>query len=139
MHPGCTLWCRRGEHDAPEQIRPDERDLLCDEAADREAEQIDSLKIHRLEKIDGSVGHRLDGVRRPAGRGADADVVERDHASIRGEGVDQSGVPVVEVPAEVLQQDERDITVTDVAVRILDPILGRDLLRHGVCVCVSRC
>src|SRR5882672_4258629 len=65
-----------------------------------------------------------------------------------GEGVDESGVPVVEVATEVLQQDERDITVTDVAVRVLDPILGRDSLRRGVgvrgslvtpCLFVSAC
>ena len=148
VHPGRALRCGRREHDAPQQVGPDERDLLRDEAADREAEQIDPLEVHRLEEGDRVVGHRLDGVRRPAGRGADADVVERDHASIRGERVDESGVPVVEVAAEVLQQDERHIAVTDVAVGVLDPVLGRDSLRRGVgvpgwrvspCVFVSAC
>ena len=71
------------------------------------------------------------GVRRPAGRGADADVVERDHASIRGERVDESGIPVVEVAAEVLQQDERHITFAEVAVGVLDPVVGRDSLRRS--------
>ena len=64
-----------------------------------------------------------------AGRGADADVVERDHASIRGERVDERGVPVVEVAAEVLQQDERHITLAEVAVGVLDRVAGRDALR----------
>jgi len=52
------------------------------------------------------VGHCFDRVRGPAGRSADADVVER---------VDKGRIPVVEVPAEVLQQDERDMTSTEFA------------------------
>ena len=44
VHPRCALWCGGGEHDAPQHVGTDERDLLCDEAAKREAEQIDSLK-----------------------------------------------------------------------------------------------
>ena len=43
-----------------------------------------------------------------------------DHASLRGERVDEGGIPVVEVAAEVLQQDERHIAGADVAVRVLD-------------------
>jgi hypothetical protein len=72
------------------------------------------------------VGHGLDGARRPATRGGDAHVVEGDHAALRHEPVDESGVPVVEVAAEVLQQDERHITDAEVAVRVLDRILGSD-------------
>ena len=89
-------------------------------------------KLHRLDEGDRVVGHRLDRVRRRAGRGADADVVERDHASIRGERVDERGIPVVEVAAEVLQQDERHLAFTEVAVRVLDRVVGRDSLRRGV-------
>ena len=128
MHPRRALGCRGREHDAPQEVGADERDLLGDEAAEREAEQIDALELHRLEEGDRVVGHRLDGVRRRAGRGADADVVEGDHASLGGELVDQRGVPVVEVAAEVLQQDERDIAFTLVAVGVLDPVVGRDSL-----------
>jgi hypothetical protein len=61
------------------------------------------------------VGHCFDRIRGPAGRSADADVVERDDASLRGERVDKGRIPVVEVPAEVLQQDERDMTSTEFA------------------------
>jgi hypothetical protein len=78
------------------------------------------------------VGHGFDGVRRRAGRGPDADVVERDHPSIRREGVDESGVPVVEVAAEVLQQHERHITVAELAVGVLDRVVGRDSLGRRV-------
>src|SRR6266702_3078294 len=42
--------CWPASRDTPQQVGTDERDLLCDEAANREAEQIDSLKVHRLEK-----------------------------------------------------------------------------------------
>jgi hypothetical protein len=105
---------------------------LRDEAADRESEQIDSLKIHRLEKGDGAVGHRFDRVRRGAGGRADADVVERDHTSVRSERVDESGVPVVEVAAEVLQQDEGHIAFTEVAIGIFDLVARRDPLSRSV-------
>ena len=137
VHPRRTLRCRGREHDASQQVGADERDLLRDEAAEREAEQIDPLKAHRLDEGDGVVGHRFDGARRPAGRGADADVVERDHASIRGERVDERGIPVVEVAAEVLQQDERHFALTEVAVRVLDRVVRRDPLdrRVGVTHC----
>jgi hypothetical protein len=78
------------------------------------------------------VGHSFDRVRGPAGCGADADVVERDDASVRGERVDEGGVPVVEVAAEVLQQDEWDVAGTEVAVGVLDRVVGRDSLRRRV-------
>ena len=128
MHPGRTLRCRGREHDASEQVGADERDLLRNEAADREAEQVDLLELHRLDEGDRVVGHRLDRVRRRACRGADAGVVERDHAPFRGERVDQGRVPVVEVAAEVLQQDEGHLPVTEVAVGVFDPVVGGDSL-----------
>jgi hypothetical protein len=43
-----------------------------------------------------------------ASRNAIAGVVEGDHVALGREAVDQSRVPVVDVAAEVLQQDERD-------------------------------
>ena len=132
VHPRSTLRCRRCEHDAPQQVGADECDLLGDEAADGEAEQVDASEAHRLEEVDGTVSHGLDGVRRRAGRGGDADVVERNDASIRGERVDERGIPVVEVPAEVLQQNERDVAVAEVAVRVLDPVPGGDSLRRDI-------
>jgi hypothetical protein len=66
------------------------------------SEQIHPLQFHCLEESDGVAGHRLDGVRRLAGGGADACVVEGDHAAIRGQRIDERGVPVVEIAAEVL-------------------------------------
>jgi hypothetical protein len=84
------------------------------------------------------VGHRLDGVRRRARCARDADVVERNDTAIRGKRVDEGWIPVVEVPAEVLQRDERDIALANVAVCVLDPVLGGDPLRGGVGVSARR-
>src|SRR5262245_54537074 len=84
------------------------------------------------------VSHRFDGARRRAGRSRYTDVVERDHAPLRGELVDEGGIPVVEVAAEVLQQNEWYIAVTEVAVGVLDPVFGRDAPGRGVDVADGR-
>src|SRR5262249_24846560 len=72
----------------------------------------------------------------------DADVVEGDDAALRRKCVDQCGVPVVEVAAEVLQQHDRDVASTEVAIGVVDPILRRDPLYGGLGVlhvCGRRC
>jgi hypothetical protein len=74
------------------------------------------------------VGHCFDRSRRRAVRRADADVVEGDHAALGGECVDQRGIPVVEVAAKVLQQDERHIALTCIAVGVLDRVVSLDSL-----------
>jgi len=38
------------EHDAAYELRPDQRELLRDEAADRVAEHVDLVKLERVEK-----------------------------------------------------------------------------------------
>jgi hypothetical protein len=57
------------------------------------------------------VSHRFDRVRRQAGGAGHAAVVECHDPPFGGQVVDQSGVPVVEVAAEVLEEDERHITL----------------------------
>src|SRR5712692_4507306 len=57
--------------------RPHQRDLLRDEAADGEAEQVGLADPHRGREGDGIAGHLLDGVRAGAGGAADSGVVER--------------------------------------------------------------
>jgi hypothetical protein len=47
-------------------------------------------------------------------------VVEGDDAAGGGQVVDQRGVPVVEVPAKVLEQDERRLALAGVAVGEVD-------------------
>jgi hypothetical protein len=112
---------------------------LRDEAANREAEQIDLLKVQCFEERNRVVGHRLNRVRRPARRSGDADVVERDHPSIRRECVDERGIPVVEVAAEVLEQDELHIALTDVAVGIFDSVFRCHSLDGRARVCSHGC
>jgi hypothetical protein len=68
------------------------------------------------------VGHPRDRVRGRAGRAADANVVERDDAAPGGEIVDQRRIPVVEIAAEVLQQDERNVAGSELAVGVIDPL-----------------
>ena len=84
------------------------RDHLGDHAAHREAEEVDLLEAERPDEGDGVVRHRLDGVRRRAGGGADAAVVEGDDPVLRGDAVDDSGVPVVQDRGQVGEEDHRD-------------------------------
>jgi hypothetical protein len=95
-------------------------------AANRERQQ--AVLFHATD--DDTAATTIERLTRAAGfEPLKAGTVERVYTPIRDEGVDESGVPVVEVAAEVLQ---RDVTVTDVVVRILEPIRGRDSLRRGV-------
>jgi hypothetical protein len=126
VHAGPPCGAEEARNDAAHEVGADERNLLRDEATDREAEQIHPLEVHRLEERDGVVSHRLDRVRSHARRAANAAVVERDDAPHRCEIVDQSRIPVVEIPAEVLKQNERRLTLTEVAAGVLDSVLGRD-------------
>ena len=132
MHPGRALRRRGREHDAPQEIGADERDLLRDEAADRETEQIHPLELECLEEGDGIVAHRLDRVGRPAGGRADAGVVEGDHTAISRERIDERGVPIVEIAAEVLQENKRCLARSQIAVGVLDRVVGRDAPRRKV-------
>ena len=83
-------------------------DHLGDHAAHGEAEQVDLGQAQRPDEGDRVGRHRLDGLRRRAGGGTDAPVVERDDPVFRGEAVDDPGVPVVEDRGQVSHQDQRD-------------------------------
>jgi hypothetical protein len=125
VHVLAALRARSREHQAAHEPRPDERELLRDEPAEREAEQVDLAQLQRLEEAQRVVRHRGHRARRAAGRPADAGVVEQDHLAHRGQRVDERGVPVVEVAAEMLQQDQRrsaDRVVAEAAVRIRDAV-----------------
>ena len=87
-----------GEDQLADQLRLVPGDHLGDHAAHREAEQVDLVETERADERDGVLGHRLDGVRRLAGRGTDAAVVEGDHLVLGGDAVDDPRVPVVQVP-----------------------------------------
>ena len=94
MDAVCALGGGGREDQPAHEVRPDQRELLGDEAADRETKD-----------------------------------VEGDDASRRGEVVHQRGVPVVEVPAEVLKQDERHLApLAGIAVGEVDAARRADQL-----------
>ena len=65
-------------------------------------------KPSALMKLHGVLGHRLDAVRHLTGGGSDAAVVEGDDVVLRGDGVDDPGVPVVQGRGEVDEEDDGD-------------------------------
>jgi hypothetical protein len=109
---------------------PPQRNLLRDEAADGESQQIDLTEVHGGEERDGVACHLLHRVRRCPGGATDPGVVEGDDPPGRGQRVDQRGIPVVEVAAEVLEQDQRHVILAaaGVAVRIVDAVGCADQL-----------
>jgi hypothetical protein len=78
-----------------------------------------------------SRGHLLDGVRGGAGGAAHPGTVERDDPPRRGQRVDQRRIPVVQVPAEVLEQDQRHAVLAaaaGVTVGVVNAVGGTDRL-----------
>ena len=111
-----------------------ERDDLGDHAAQREPEDVDLVEPERPDERDGVVRHCLDRVGHRAGGGADASVVEGDHAVLRGDAVDDAWVPVVEVRRQVREKDHRRTRLwAELAVGELHAP-GRDGAGRGVLV-----
>jgi hypothetical protein len=122
---------RRGGEDEPaNDRRPHQRDLLGNEAADGETEQVGVVKLHGGEERDRVAGHLLDGVRGGSGGTADSGVVEGHDPPGRRQRVDQRRIPVVQVPAEVLEQDQRHraLPAAGVTVGIVDAVSGSNQL-----------
>jgi hypothetical protein len=136
VHAGGALRGRGGQHQPADDGRPGQRDLLRDEAADGEPQQVNLAEVHCGEERDGVAGHLLDGARRCAAGAADSGVVDGDDPPGQGQRVDQRGIPVVEVPAEVLEQDQRHATLATagVAVRIVDAVGRADQLVRKACI-----
>ncbi len=95
------------QHQAPDQIGCLQRDLLGDEAADREAEQINSRQSQRLYEGDGVGAHFLERGRHLARAAGYARVVEQDHFSTLGQAVGHGRVPMVHGAGEVLVENQR--------------------------------
>ena len=60
MHPGPASWRGGGQHNPAQHVGPDECDLLGNEAADREPEDIDAGNIQRGDESNSIAGHLLD-------------------------------------------------------------------------------
>jgi hypothetical protein len=112
-----VVWsCGRGRSCGPPSVRtpacrPGQRDLLGDEAAQGEADDVDLHEAEGVEQGHGVPGHLGDRPRGRAAGCADAGVVEGHDMAAGGQRVDQRGVPIVEVAAEVLEQDQRHVAV----------------------------
>ena len=118
------------QHQAPHQLRGLQRDLLGDEAADREAEHVNLLQSQRLDEGDGVGAHLLDRGRHLAGAAGNAGVVEQDHFARRREAVGHRRVPVVHRAGEMLVEDERHATRFAEAAVGEPNALGLDELRR---------
>jgi len=128
VHACSALGSRGGKHDASHEPRSCQRDLLGYEAADRETQEVDLSELERVEEQGRVIRHLGDRAwRLPAGA-ADAGVVEGDDTPVLCESVDQHGVPVLEVPSEVLEKDQRDLSAAEVPVDEGGPIRCVDLL-----------
>jgi hypothetical protein len=76
----------------------------------------------------------IENPRMSAWRAAHAGVIEGHDPPARHQCVDQRRVPAVEIPAEVLQQNQRHLTVAGLAVGVLDAVRSADELVRERCV-----
>jgi hypothetical protein len=102
MHPGPALRRRGRQDNSPYQVRPDESDLLGNEAADREPEDIDASDVQPCNEGKRIASHLLDRARSCSSCGTHTHVVERNDAPLPRQRVDEWRVPVLQVPAKVL-------------------------------------
>src|SRR6201987_1694533 len=138
VHAGPASWRGGGQHNSAHHIGPDKCDLLGNEAADREPEDIDAWNIQCGDESNGIAGHLLDCVGSVSGRGPDARIVERYDAPLSGQGVDQGRVPILQIAAEVLQQYQRDCAGADFTVGVGDAVVSvNDLI--GSCAVADFC
>jgi hypothetical protein len=77
-----------------------------DDAAETEAEDVDDGDVEQGEEGEDVGGHEPEGWGDGAGALADAGVVEDEEGTVRGEGVEEEGVPEVHCAAEVVEEEE---------------------------------
>ena len=135
VHARCALRCRGRQYKPADERGPSERDLLGDEAAERKAEDVDVVQVHRGDERDRVLCHLGHGARCGSGGTTDAGVVEGHDRPGRGQRVDQRRIPVVQVAAEVLQEDQRDRAFAELAVRVVDAVRAAYRLVGRLAVC----
>src|SRR5215831_2871509 len=113
--PGALRWpyarlagAAAGDGDGREQFGVVCGEKLSDEAAHRPADQVDLVKALGPDEVHDSVGHLRDRVRCDAVAVARPDVVDGDDATLPGEQVEQTRVPVVEGTLVAVQKQQRD-------------------------------
>jgi hypothetical protein len=129
VHAGRALRSGGGQYQPADDGRADQRGLLRDKTADGKAQEIHLAVAHGGDECDGVASHRLDGVRGGTGGAAHPGVVERHDPPARRQRVDQRRVPIVQVPAEVLKQDQRHPTLARacITVGIVDAVGSADV------------
>ncbi len=119
MHPRRTFWTGCRQYQPPDEGRPAQRNLLGDEPADREPEEIDLVQA----EIGNARNHVARGVRDTgtelAARGPDARVVDQDDLALGRERIGQRRIPVVQIAAEVLEHHQRQLS------RAPEPAVGK--------------
>jgi hypothetical protein len=139
VHLPTALRARSGEDHPTDEVRPLQCDLLGDESADGEAEQVDLGEPQRIDEGQRVAPELLERRRRGACRQAHPARVEQDDLALVRDVVDQGGVPVVEVAAEVLEEHDGHRAVLSVpavgvrrAVGGVDGEVGCRVLGHEV-------
>jgi hypothetical protein len=84
------------------------------------------VDIYRGKEGDGIIRHLLHGVGCCPGRTPYSCIIEGYDPARRRQRVNQRGIPVVEIPAEMLEQDQRHRPFAGLAVRIVDAVRGAD-------------
>src|SRR5262249_5497512 len=128
VHTGPALWRRRGQYQAAHQRRTNQGDFLRHEAADRKSKEVDPVEILAVEEGDGVTRHLRHGPRRGSARSAHTHVVEGDALPPRRQGVDQRGIPVVQIATEMLEQDQWCGALSSLAVGEVNAVGGGDHL-----------
>ncbi len=126
-----ALGAGAGEDDPSHEIGCLEQHHLGHAAAEREPEEVDLFEAHGPDERNGVAAHRVDvGGHLPAGA-PDTAVVERDHPAVRGDAVDDPGIPVVEHRHQVVQEHHRDAALgAELPVRERRPVHIDHPCRH---------
>src|SRR5712675_2823130 len=108
-------------------------DFLHDQAADREAKQVNLLQAQRLDKGDGVSAHLLERRRDLAGAAGDARVVEQDHFTVASEAIRHRRVPIIHGANVVLVEDDRHTAgFAESAIGEADSVSLYELCRRGL-------
>jgi hypothetical protein len=93
-----------GENDFAHQTRLLLRDDLRDEAAEREAQQIDFAKAQSADERDGIPSHLFDRLGGRTSGSADSTIVERNDVVPRRQAIDDPRIPIVQYRRQVMKE-----------------------------------
>ena len=122
----------------PNEIGRLQSDFLHDQAADREAKEVNLLQAQCLDEGDGVSAHLFERRRDLAGAAGDARVVEQDHLPVASQAIRHRWVPIIHGADVVLVKDERHaVGFAKAAIGEADAVGLYELCRRGrglVCV-----